>query len=66
MVGPGFLYRRLARNSGFARFFSLPAVLAAAAASVADSFGCEDLVPRVDRDTVEKLLSVGALAQKVG
>ena len=60
MVGHlGFLYRRFGEKLWIRPLlFSLLAVLAAAAASVADLFGYEDLVPRVDRDIVEKLLSI--------
>jgi uncharacterized membrane protein len=55
----GFLYKRISEKLWIRPLlFSLFAVLATICAAMADSFGFERLLPRVDQDTVEKLLSI--------
>ena len=54
-----FLFRRLSEKLWVRPLvFSLLAVLAAFAATAADNLGLGDLVPKIDHDTVEKLLSI--------
>jgi len=54
-----FLYKRLSERLWVRPvLFSLLAVLAAFGAAAADSFGFWPWVPRIDRDIVEKLLSI--------
>jgi uncharacterized membrane protein len=53
------LYKRISEKLWIrSLLFSLVAVLATVCAAMADSFGYERLLPRVDQDTVEKLLAI--------
>ena len=54
-----FLYKRLSEQLWIRPLlFSLLAVLAAFGAAATDSLGIADLLPRIDHDIVEKLLSI--------